>query len=162
MTHATTDLSDEHPQAQVCDPVFTAFGGRASFSGPVATLKVFEDNTLVREAVEQPGEGRVLVVDGGGSLRCALLGGNLAVAAAQNGWAGVVVHGAVRDADEIDAQPIGVRALATSPRRSVKGLHSGRAGLEVTFAGVVFREGAWLCADRDGVVVLPTAPGPTA
>jgi regulator of ribonuclease activity A len=151
---ATTDLSDAHPEAQVCDPVFQAFGGRSAFSGPIATLKVFEDNALVRDAVEQPGEGRVLVVDGGGSLRC----GNLAVLAAENGWAGVVVNGAVRDADEIDAQPIGVRALATHPRRSVKGLHSGQAGLPVLFAGTVFREGEWLAADRDGVVVLPAPP----
>ena len=156
--HATTDLSDDHPDAQVCDPLFQAFGGRTAFSGPITTLKVFEDNAMVRAAVEQPGEGRVLVVDGGGSLRCALLGGNLAVAAAENGWAGVVVNGAVRDADEIDAQPIGVRALATHPRRSVKGLHSGQAGLPVVFAGVVFREGEWLAADRDGVVVLPASP----
>ena len=156
--HATTDLSDDHPEAQVCDPLFQAFGGRTAFSGPITTLKVFEDNAMVRAAVERPGEGRVLVVDGGGSLRCALLGGNLAVAAAENGWAGVVVNGAVRDADEIDAQPIGVRALATHPRRSVKGLHSGQAGLPVVCAGVVFREGEWLAADRDGVVVLPVPP----
>ena len=158
MPLATTDLSDEHPEAQVCDPVFRSYGGRVAFSGTIATLKVFEDNTLVRAAVEQPGEGRVLVVDGGASVRCALLGGNLAVEAARNGWAGVVVNGAVRDVDEIDAQPIGVRALATFPRRSQKGLHSGQVGLPVVFAGVVFHDGAWLCADRDGIVVLPTAP----
>src|SRR3712207_3336870 len=113
---------------------------------------------MARAAVEQPGEGRVLVVDGGGSLRCALLGGNLAVLAAEHGWAGVVVNGAVRDADELDAQPIGVRALAAMPRRSEKGMHSGQAGLPVIFAGVVFRQGEWLCADRDGIVVLSAAP----
>jgi regulator of ribonuclease activity A len=158
MTLATTDLSDEHPEAQVCDPVFQSWGGRSTFSGLIATLKIFEDNTMVRDAVEQPGEGRVLVVDGGGSLRCALVGGNLAVLAAQNGWAGVVVNGAVRDVEEIDAQPIGVRALAAHPRRSEKGMHSGQAGIPVIFAGVVFREGEWLCADRDGVVVLPQEP----
>jgi regulator of ribonuclease activity A len=158
MTLATTDLCDAHPEAQVCEPVFLSWGGRTAFSGPITTLKVFEDNSLVREAVGLPGEGRVLVVDGGGSLRCSLLGGNLAVAAAQNGWAGVVVHGAVRDVDELDAQPIGVRALALFPRKSERGLHSGQAGLPVIFAGVVFREGAWLCADRDGIVVLPEAP----
>jgi regulator of ribonuclease activity A len=158
MTLSTTDLSDAHPEAQVCEPLFRHYGGRTAFSGPIATLKVFEDNTMVRAAVERPGEGRVLVVDGGGSLRCALLGGNLAVAAAENGWAGVVVNGAVRDVDEIDAQPIGVRALAAFPRRSQKGLHSGQAGLPVVFAGVVFREGEWLCADRDGIVVLPARP----
>ncbi len=155
---ATTDLSDEHPEAQICEPVFQAFGGRIAFSGPITTLKVFEDNSMVREAVGRPGEGRVLVVDGGGSLRCSLFGGNLAVAAATNGWAGVVVHGCVRDVDELAAQPIGVRALAAFPRKSERGLHSGQAGLPVLFAGVVFREGEWLCADRDGVLVLPEAP----
>ena len=158
MTFTTTDLSDAHPEAQVCDPVFQTFGGRRSFSGPITTLKVFEDNSMVREIVQTPGEGRVLVVDGGGSLRCGLFGGNLAVAAARNGWAGVVINGCARDADEIDAEPIGVRALALHPRRSERGLHSGQAGIPVHFAGVLFREGEWLLADRDGVLVLPTAP----
>ena len=159
MTLTTTDLSDAHPEAQVCDPVFgVQLGGSRTFSGPITTLKVFEDNSMVREIVQTPGEGRVLVVDGGGSLRCGLFGGNLAVAAARNGWAGVVINGCARDADEIDAEPIGIRALALHPRRSERGLHSGRAGLPVTFAGVVFREGEWLLADRDGVLVLPTAP----
>jgi regulator of ribonuclease activity A len=158
MTLTTTDLSDAHPEAQICDPVFHAFGGRTTFSGPITTLKVFEDNSMVREIVQTPGEGRVLVVDGGGSLRCGLFGGNLAVAAAKNGWAGVVINGCARDADELDAEPIGVRALALHPRRSERGLHSGQAGIPVHFAGVLFREGEWLLADRDGVLVLPTAP----
>jgi regulator of ribonuclease activity A len=157
-TPATTDLCDEHPEIQVCEPVFAAFGGRAAFSGPITTLKVFEDNSLVRDAVGRPGEGRVLVVDGGGSLRCSLLGGNLALAAATNGWAGVVINGCVRDVAELAAQSIGVRALAIFPRKSERGLHSGQAGIPVLFAGVVFREGEWLCADADGVVVLPEAP----
>ena len=158
MTLATTDVSDAHPEAQICDPVFQSWGARPAFSGPITTLKVFEDNSLVRAAVEQPGEGRVLVVDGGGSLRCSLFGGNLAVLAAENGWAGVVVNGAVRDVDELDAQPIGVRGLAAYPRRSEKGMHSGQTGLPVIFAGVVFREGEWLLADRDGILVLPQEP----
>ena len=157
---ATTDLCDAHPEAQVCEPLFQAYGGRAAFYGPITTLKVFEDNTLVREIVGTPGEGRVLVVDGGGSLRCSLFGGNLAVAAARNDWAGVVVSGCVRDVDELAAQPIGVRALGAFPRKSERGLHSGQAGIPVLFAGVVFREGEWLCADRDGVVVLPAPPVP--
>jgi regulator of ribonuclease activity A len=157
-TPATTDVSDAHPEAQVCDPVFQAFGGRVAFSGPITTVKVFEDNTLVKQAVEGPGQGRVLVVDGGGSLRCGLVGGNLAVSAATNGWAGIVVHGCIRDADELAEQPIGVRALAAMPRKNERGLHSGQAGRAVTFAGVTFREGEWLCADRDGIVVLPQAP----
>jgi regulator of ribonuclease activity A len=137
MPLATTDVSDAHPEAQICDPVFLSWGARPAFSGPITTLKVFEDNTLVRAAVEQPGEGRVLVVEGGGSLRCAMFGGTLGVLAADNGWAGVVVNGAVRDVDELDAQPIGI---------------------PVVFAGVVFREGEWLLADRDGVLVLPQEP----
>jgi regulator of ribonuclease activity A len=157
-TFATTDLCDAHPEAQVCDPVFTAFGGRRAFSGPITTVKVFEDNTLIKQAVEGPGHGRVLVVDGGGSMRCGLVGGNLAVSAATNGWAGIVVHGCIRDADELAEQPIGVRALAAYPRKSERGLHSGQVGRTVVFAGVTFREGEWLCADSDGVVVLPEAP----
>ena len=155
---ATTDLCDAHPEIQVCDPVFHSYGGRSSFSGPITTVKVFEDNTLIKQAVESPGEGRVLVVDGGGSPRCGLVGGNLAVSAAQNGWAGIVVHGYIRDADELAEQPVGVRALGTFPRKSERGLHSGQVGRTVVFAGVVFREGEWLCADTDGVVVLPEAP----
>ena len=158
MTLFTTDISDAHPEAQVCEPIFQAFGGAATFSGPITTLKVFEDNTLIKQAVEGPGEGRALVVDGGGSRRCGLVGGNLAVSAATNGWAGIVVYGCIRDAAEIAEQPIGVRALAAMPRRSERGLHSGRAAVPVTFAGVVFREGEWLCADADGIVVLPEAP----
>jgi regulator of ribonuclease activity A len=157
---STTDLCDEHPEAQVCEPVFQVLGGATAFSGPIATLKVFEDNTSVREAVGRPGEGRVLVVDGGGSLRCSLFGGDLAVAAAENGWAGVVVFGCVRDVVELEAQPIGVRALAVVPRTSERGLHSSAGGRTVVFAGVVFRAGEWLCADRDGVVVLPAEPVP--
>lgn len=157
-SHATTDLCDEHPEIQVCDPVFQVFGGATRYSGLLTTLKVFEDNTLVKQALETPGEGRVLVVDGGGSPRCGLVGGKLAVSAATNGWAGIVVHGYVRDVDELAEQPIGVRALGAFPRRSERGLHSGQSGRSVVFAGVTFHEGAWLCADRDGIVVLPAAP----
>jgi regulator of ribonuclease activity A len=160
-TPATTDLCDAHPDAQVCEPIFQTFGGRQAFSGLITTLKVFEDNTLVKQAVEGPGEGRVLVVDGGGSKRCGLVGGNLAVSAATNGWAGIVVYGCIRDADELAEQPLGVRALAAFPRKSRRGLHSGQTGIPVAFAGVVFSEGEWLCADADGIVVLPEAPAGT-
>jgi regulator of ribonuclease activity A len=138
--------------------VFQVFGGNVRFSGPIATLKVFEDNTLVKQAVESPGAGRVLVVDGGGSKRCGLVGGNLAVSAAGNGWAGIVVYGCIRDVDELAEQPLGVRALAAFPRKSERGTHSGQVGRPVVFAGVTFYEGAWLAADADGIVVLPQAP----
>jgi regulator of ribonuclease activity A len=127
MSYATTDLSDAHPQAQVCDPVFRDFGGRSAFHGPIQTLKIFEDNALVRATLETPGEGRVLVVDGGGSLRCALVGGNLGVLAVRNQWAGIVVNGCVRDLAELGAQALGIKALAAHPRKSEKGLHCRRA-----------------------------------
>src|SRR3954467_11615822 len=155
---ATTDLCDQHPEIQVCDPIFQQFGGAPAFSGPITTVKVFEDNTLIKQAVESPGDGQVLVVDGGGSTRCGLVGGNLAVSAATNGWAGIVVYGCIRDADELAEQPLGVRALAAFPRQSARGRHPGQAGRPVVFAGVTFYEGSWLAADADGVVVLPEEP----
>lgn len=152
----TCDLCDDHrdqPGAlRVLPPVFRDYGGRARFSGPVATVKCFEDNTLVKAAVESPGQGRVLVVDGGGSLRVALVGGNLASAAARNGWAGVLIDGCVRDVAELLACDVGIRALACIPvppaKRSV-----GQADGPVQVQGVWVRPGDWLYADADGVVV---------
>jgi regulator of ribonuclease activity A len=154
---ATTDLSDAHPEAQVCEPMFSSYGGRRAFFGPVQTLKVFEDNALVRSTLETPGAGRVLVVDGGGSRRCALVGGNLAKLGASNGWAGILVHGCIRDSREIAGTDLGVMALGTHPRKSEKGLHSAVSGRGVTFAGVTFRVGGWLYADDDEVVVADGA-----
>lgn len=153
MSTATTDLSDAHPEAQVCAPLFRDFGGRTAFHGAIKTLKVFEDNALVRATLETPGEGRVLVVDGGGSDRCALLGGNLGQLAVKNNWSGIVLFGYIRDSAEIAAQQVGVKALGTHPRKSEKGLHSGQADKPLSFAGVTFRPGAWLYADADGIVV---------
>jgi regulator of ribonuclease activity A len=150
---ATTDLSDAHPDLlRHAAPVFRDFGGRLAFSGPISTLKVFEDNALVRRAVEGPGEGRVLVVDGGGSLACALFGGNLAALAAENGWAGVVVNGCIRDTAELAAAMVGIKALAAHPKRSAR-TGAGEADIAVTFAGVTFRPGEWLYADGDGMIV---------
>ena len=153
MSTATTDLSDAHPEAQVCDPVFRDFGGKAQFHGPIQTLKIFEDNAMVRSALEMPGQGQVLVVDAGGSMRCAVVGGNLGQLAVKNGWAGIVVNGCVRDAAELAAQPLGVKALGLHPRKSEKGLHSAHKDRIVSFAGVSFHPGAWLYADVDGIVV---------
>lgn len=150
---AVTDLCDAHPNdVQVCEPIFRDFGGARAFHGPIATLKLFEDNSLVRESLEQPGNGRVLVVDGGGSLRCALLGGNLAALAEKNGWAGVIVYGAVRDTRELAAARVGIKALAPHPKKSDKhGL--GDRDVPVTFAGVTFKSGEHVYADEDGIVV---------
>lgn len=153
----TTDLSDAHPEAQVCAPLFRDFGGKRAFHGPIATVKVFEDNALVRATLETPGNGRVLVVDGGGSLRCALVGGLLGELAVKNGWTGIVVNGCVRDTIELAARDVGVKALAVHPRKSEKGLHSAQADRVVEFAGVRFHPGAWLYADADGIVVADTA-----
>ncbi len=156
MSTATTDLSDAHPEAQVCEPIFGDFGGRLAFHGPIKTIKVFEDNALVRATLETPGVGRVLVVDGGGSSRCALVGGNLGQLAVKNHWAGVVVYGYIRDSEEIANQDVGVKALGTHPRKSEKGLHSAVADKVVSFAGVTFKPDAWLYADADGIVVADT------
>jgi regulator of ribonuclease activity A len=153
MSTATTDLSDAHPEAQVCEPIFRDFGGRRAFHGPIKTLKIFEDNALLRATLETLGEGRVLVVDAGGSRRCAVLGGNLGALAVRNNWAGVVVFGYVRDSEELASQAVGIRALGVHPRKSEKGLHSAHADRVVSFAGVSFKPGAWLYADADGIVV---------
>ncbi len=153
MSYATTDLSDAHPDAQVAEPIFGDFGGLIDFYGPIKTIKVFEDNALVRATLEQPGDGRVLVVDGGGSTRCALVGGNLGQLAVKNNWAGIVVYGYIRDSEEIAEQDVGVKALGTHPRKSEKGLHSAAQDKVLSFAGVSFRPGAWLYADADGIVV---------
>lgn len=156
MSLATTDLSDAHPQAQVAEPLFADFGGRLAFHGAIKTLKVFEDNAMVRSILETPGEGRVLVVDGGGSTRCALFGGLLGELGVKNGWAGVVVYGCVRDTEELGGHDLGVKALAPHPRKSEKGLHSGQADKVLSFAGVTFKPGAWLYADADGILVSDT------
>jgi regulator of ribonuclease activity A len=157
MSFATTDLSDAHPEAQVFEPEFGDYGGRLKFHGPAKTLKVFEDNAQVRAQLEQKGEGRVLVVDGGGSMRRALLGDQLATLAVKNGWAGVVVYGCIRDSEAIGEMDIGVKALGTHPRKSEKGLHSAQEDRVLSFAGVTIRPGAWIYADEDGILVSETA-----
>jgi regulator of ribonuclease activity A len=155
---STCDLCDANEQKltdgalSVLPPVFKTFGKRSRFSGPARTLKVFEDNVLVRAALETPGEGSVLVIDGGGSLRCALVGGNLGVLAQNNGWAGMIVNGCVRDSEELNQCDVGIRALAIHPRRSIrKGL--GENDLVVDIAGVMVRPGDWVYADADGILV---------
>jgi regulator of ribonuclease activity A len=153
MPFATSDLCDEFgAEVRVVEPLFRDFGGAERFAGPIATLRVFEDNALIRQALETPGAGRVLVVDGGGSLRSALVGGNLAALAHENGWSGLIVYGCIRDVGEVARTPVGVKALDAVPRRSAK-VGAGERGTSVAFAGVTFAPGAWLYADRDGIVV---------
>jgi len=158
---ATCDLCDAHEEDtsgafRVLPPVFRDFGVARRFCGPVATVRAIEDNTRVREAVNAPGEGRVLVVEGAASVRRALLGGNLAAAAAANGWAGIVVDGAVRDLAELIAAAIPIKALALMPLRSVK-RGEGQRDVAVEIQGVPVRPGDWLYADEDGIVVSATA-----
>ena len=159
---STTDLCDRHEAAlsdgrlQVAPPPWIALGAVARFAGPCVTLRVPDDNSLVRTTLEEPGDGRVLVVDGGASLRCALLGGNLGKLAERNRWSGVVVNGCVRDADELDACAVGIRALHLMPRRSEKrGL--GERDAVLAFAGLTVRPGDWIYADRDGWLVARQA-----
>ena len=153
-TFKTADLYDVYEEKlQVCEPVFSHFGGHRNFHGPIATVKCFEDNSMVKKQLGEAGQGRVLVVDAGGSLRCAMLGDLMATKAIDNGWAGVVMFGCVRDSVEVGEMPIGVLALATNPRKSQKkGI--GDIGGVVSFAGVTFTPGEWLYADEDGIVVL--------
>ena len=153
MSFTTPDLCDEFSQhVHAAAPVFHDWGGVRSFAGPIETVRVFEDNTLVRQVLETAGEGRVLVVDGGGSVRCALLGGQLAALAHENGWSGVVVHGCIRDSAELADIPVGVKALHAVPMKSGK-TGAGQRGIPVSFAGVTFVPGAYLYADRDGILV---------
>jgi regulator of ribonuclease activity A len=154
--YATADLSDAHPEAAVVAPRLglTDFGGVVPFRGPISTVRCFEDNSLVRAALQESGGGRVLVVDGGGSLDCALVGDVLAALGRDNGWSGVVVNGCVRDAAQLAEITIGIKALTAHPTRSVK-RGVGERDLDVTFGGVAFQPGAWLYADADGILVLP-------
>jgi regulator of ribonuclease activity A len=156
---STCDLCDAHKNDRggafrVLPPVFHDYGGVARFAGPVSTVKCHEDNSLVKAALDEPGHGRVLVVDGGASLRHALVGGNLAAAAARNGWAGVVVDGAVRDKAELQACAVGIRALALMPLPTEK-RNQGQRDVPVQVQGVTVRPGELLYADADGMVVLP-------
>ena len=153
MSFKTPDLCDEFEgSVRVAEPLLRNFGGAGSFYGPIATVRVFEDNVLVREALEADGQRRVLVVDGEGSTRCALLGDLLARFAYENDWAGVVINGCIHDSEEISKITVGVKALHTVPRRSAKkGL--GERDVPVSFAGITFAPGNYLYADADGVIV---------
>lgn len=159
MSLSTADLCDAHEdRVQVCDPILRDYGGRSCFSGPIATIKCFEDNSRVRERLATQGGGRVLVVDAGGSLRCAMLGELLAETAAQNHWAGVILFGCIRDSVAIARMDLGVKALATHPRRSVK-RDEGVEELVVCFAGVHFTPGQYVYCDEDGILVSSEALG---
>jgi len=150
---ATADICDAYAdRVQVCEPLFQSYGGITAMHGGVSTVRCFEDNSRVKEAVESPGQGRILIVDGGGSRRHALFGGNLGKAAVRNGWAGVIIYGCVRDSAELGGLKLALRALGTMPLRSEK-RGEGERDMPVRFAGVTFRPGDYVYADEDGIVV---------
>jgi regulator of ribonuclease activity A len=156
MTFSTSDLIDAHPSLQSCDVQFLSFGKLRRFCGVICTVRCRHDNALLKGALSQPGSGRVLVVDGGGSLHCALVGDVIAGMAVSSGWAGIVVHGAIRDTVGVGMLNLGVKALGANPRRSAKA-GAGELDVPVEFGGVVFTPGHWLFSDEDGIVVSPSA-----
>tara|TARA_B100000929_G_scaffold283976_1_gene265674 strand:- start:547 stop:1032 length:486 start_codon:yes stop_codon:yes gene_type:complete len=153
MTFTTADLYDKYgDDLKVALPIFKDYGAKRIFHGLISTVKAYEDNSLVRTALEEPGEGRILIVDGDESLRCAMLGDMLAKLGMENGWSGIIVFGCIRDADVIATIDIGVKALNTNPRKSLKrGL--GDRDIPVSFAGITFNIGEYVYADTDGVIV---------
>ncbi|TDW29353.1 ribonuclease E activity regulator RraA [Cryobacterium psychrophilum] len=153
MTLLTADLYDEYEEVLQSVPLqFQTLGGRARFSGPIRTVACFEDNALVKSILATPGEGSVLVIDGAGSLNSALMGDMIAESAVANGWAGVVINGAIRDRVAISGLDLGVKALGSNPRKSSK-TGSGEADAVVTFAGVTFTPGRTIYCDEDGILV---------
>lgn len=150
----TADLVDSiGPDVRSCDVQFRQLGGRAEFAGPIATVRCFEDNALLKSVLSEPGDGGILVVDGAGSLHAALVGDVIAELARSNGWAGLIINGAVRDSAVLRGMDIGIKALGTNPRKSAK-TGAGERGVEVTFGGVTFTPGEIAYSDDDGIVVV--------
>ena len=155
MHYVTPDLCDAYPDVDVVEPIFSNFGGHDSFGGEIVTVKCHEDNSIVKEQVDQDGRGKVMVVDGGGSFRRALLGDMLAEKAAENGWEGLIIYGCIRDVDIIRQIRLGVQAISTNPRKTEKrGI--GDLNIPVTFGGITFMPGQYVYADNNGVIVAPT------
>lgn len=157
MTYSTPDLCDENPDlVQVLEPILANFGGRESFGGEIVTIKCHEDNSLVKEQAGKPGHGKVMVVDGGGSLRRALLGDMIAENAVNNGWEGLIIYGCVRDVDALIELDLGVQAMASIPLKTEKrGI--GERNIAVTFGGITFKPGDYVYADNNGVIVSSEA-----
>lgn len=155
MSFKTADLSDDHRDILlVPEDMFISFGEKTRFRGEIVTVKVFEDNVLVKDQLSTDGTGKVLVVDGGGSRRVALLGDNVAALAQKNNWEGVVIYGCIRDAADIDEMEVGIKAIGTHPFKSIK-KGEGDVNIPVTFGGITFQPGSWLYSDEDGIIVAP-------
>ena len=154
MNETTCDISDKlHPEVQYLEPVYKIYGAKTSFSGRIVTVKCYEDNSLVEEALKANGKESVLVIDAGGSMNCAMLGDKRAADAINNEWEGIIVHGLVRDSVAINGMEIGIRALGVCPLKSIKN-GVGDSNLIVNFSGVTFTPGEYLYADEDGVIVV--------
>ena len=152
---STSDLYDEHGEAlESCDLPLVNYGGVREFTGAIVTFRSREDNLILKDMIAEPGEGRVIVVDTEGVTRCAMLGDMMALTAHRNGWAGLVINGAIRDVDALAAIPIGIKALGSNPRRSRKD-GAGERNVAVTFGGALFTPGATLVSDADGIVIGP-------
>jgi regulator of ribonuclease activity A len=150
----TADLVDEiGPEVRSCDTQFRQFGGRNEFAGPISTVRCFQDNALLKSVLSEPGDGRVLVIDGAGSLHTALVGDVIAELGRSNGWAGLIVHGAVRDASTLRTLDIGIKALGTNPRKSTK-TGAGERDVPVSFGGITLAPGDTAYSDDDGIVVV--------
>lgn len=157
MSFKTADLCDEHSDnLQIAEPLFNDYGGNKTFGGEIVTLKLFEDNSLVRQQLETNGKGKVLVVDGGGSLRCALLGDMLAELGVKNEWVGLIIYGCIRDSKDVGEFALGVKAINTCPLKSKK-RNEGQVNIPVRFAGVTFTPGHYAYADEDGIIVSEKA-----
>lgn len=157
MSFVTPDLCDENPElVRVVEPMFNNFGGKKVFGGEIVTVKCHEDNSVVKKQASEPGQGKVMVVDGGGSLRCALLGDLIAEKAVENGWEGLIIYGCIRDVDAIAELDLGVQALATIPIKSVR-KDRGDLNIEIKFGGVTFKPGEYVYADNNGIIVSAKA-----
>ncbi|MDX8395220.1 MAG: ribonuclease E activity regulator RraA [Mariprofundaceae bacterium] len=157
MSFKITDLYDDHLEnLQVAAPIFRDFGGRNQFHGKIVTLKAFEDNTFLKEAFETDGHGKVLVVDSGASCRCAMMGDVMAALGEKNGWEGIIINGCIRDSADVAKVNIGVKALATIPRKTIK-RNQGVPNIPIHFADITFNPGEYLYADEDGIVIAKQA-----
>ena len=153
-TIITPDLCDEFPEVQVVEPGFNNYGGNKAFGGEIVTVKCFEDNSQVKAHLGTDGKGKVLVVDGGGSLRNALIGDMIAENAVKNGWEGVIIYGACRDVDALGTLDLGVVTLGCVPIKSVR-RDEGQLNIDITFGGVTFRPGEYVYADNNGIITAP-------
>lgn len=153
MSISTPDLCDANTNnIRILDPIFRNFGGKASFGGQIVTVKCFEDNSRVKENASKPGEGKVMVVDGGGSLKKALLGDLIAESALKNGWEGFIIYGCIRDVEPIENMDIGVKALNSIPLKTER-KGAGELNIPISFAGVTFHPGEYIYADKTGIIV---------